>query len=122
MKSAQAGSEPVPTERMSLNTDSRFALLDQERGTLRLLVTLEKYGQGLARQQLIDELREQGVGRSSLYSSLDACRELGLIVDMKMQRGSKNYTVSMLSQEGYQLAQKLLEVKEMLDAHMVHDV
>jgi hypothetical protein len=122
MKSAQAGSEPVPAERTNLETDSRFALIDQERGTLRLLVTLEKYGQGLARQQLIDELREQGVGRSSLYSSLDACRELGLIVDMKMQRGSKNYTVSMLSQEGYQLAQKLLEVKEMLDAHMVRDV
>ena len=102
--------------------DSRFSMIDQERGTLRLLVTLEKYGQGLVRQQLIDELREQGVGRSSLYSSLDACRALGLVVDVKMQRGSNYYTVSMLSQEGYQLAQKLLEVKEMLDGHMTHGV
>jgi hypothetical protein len=122
MRSVQAGSEPVPTKRMSLNMDSSFALIDQERGTLRLLVTLEKYGQGLARQQLIDKLRAQGVGRSSLYSGLKAGRALGLIVDVKMQRGSNYYTVSMLSQEGYQLAQKLLEVKEMLDAHMVHDV
>ncbi len=102
--------------------DSSFALIDPERGTLRLLVTLEKYGQGLTRQQLIDELREQGVGRSSLYSSLDACRELGLLVDVKMQRGSKNYTVSMLTEEGYQLACKLLEITEILDAQMAHDV
>ena len=122
MRSVQAGSEPVPTERTSLNMDSRFALIDQERGALRLLVTLEKYGQGLVRQQLIDELREQGVGRSSLYSSLDACRELGLIVDFKMQRGSNYYTVSMLTKEGYQLACKLLEIAEILDTHMAHDV
>jgi len=112
----------VPTERTNLDTDSRFALIDQERGALRLLVTLEKYGQGLVRQQLIDELREQGVGRSSLYSSLDACRELGLIVDVKMQRGSNYYTVSMLTEEGYQLACKLLEITKILDAHMAHDV
>jgi len=112
----------VPTERTSLNMDSSFALIDQERGTLRLLVTLEKYGQGLVRQQLIDELREQGVGRSSLYSSLDACRELGLVVDFKMQRGSKNYIVSMLTEQGYLLACKLLEIKEMLDVHLSRDV
>ena len=111
----------MPTERTSLDTDSRFALIDQERGALRLLVTLEKYGQGLVRQQLIDELREQGVGRSSLYSSLDACRELGLVVDVKMQTGSKNYIVSMLTEQGYQLASKLLEITEILDAHMAHD-
>ena len=120
MKSAQAGSEPVPTERTSLNMDSRFAMIDHERGVLRLLVTLEEYEQGLPRQQLIDKLRAQGVGRSSLYSGLKAGRALGLIVDVKMQRGSNYYTVSMLSQEGYQLVQKLLEVKEMLDGHLTH--
>jgi hypothetical protein len=101
---------------------SCFALIDQERGALRMLVTLEKYGQGLARQRLIDELREQGVGRSSLYSSLDACRELGLVVDVKMRKGSNFYTVSMLTERGYQLARKLVEVKQMLDEHMTHDV
>ena len=112
----------MPAERTNLETDSRFALIDQERGALRLLVTLEKNGQGLVRQQLIDELRDQGVGRSSLYSSLDACRELGLIIDVKMQRDSKNYTVSMLTEQGYQLACKLLEITELLDAHIAHDV
>ncbi len=122
MRSVQAGREPVPTESMSLSTDSRFALLDQERGALRLLVTLEKYGQGLPRQQLIDKLREQGVGRTSLYSSLKVGRALGLIVDVKMQKGSKNYTVFMLTEAGYQLACKLLEITEILDARMVHDV
>ena len=80
-------------------------------------MTLEKYGHGLVRQQLIDELREQGVGRSSLYSSLDACRELDLIVDFKMQRGSRHYTVSMLTEQGHLLACKLLEIKEMMDGH-----
>ena len=114
--------ELVPSEFTNLENVSRLALIDQERGTLRLLVPLEKYGQGLVRQQLIDELREQGVGRSSLYSSLDACRELGLIVDVKMQKGSKNYTVSMLTKAGYQLACKLLKITEILDARMVHDV
>jgi hypothetical protein len=102
--------------------DSSFALIDQEKGTLRLLVTLEKYGQGLARQQLIDKLRAQGVGRTSLYSSLKVGRALGLIVDVKMQKGSKNYTVSMLTEAGYQLACKLLEITEILDAHMARAV
>ena len=122
MRSVQVGSEPVPMERVSLSMDSRFALIDQERGALRLLVTLEKYGQGLVRQQLIDEMQEQGVGRTALNSSLDACRELGLIVDVKMQKGSKNYTVSMLTEAGYQLACKLLEITEILDAHMARAV
>jgi Fe2+ or Zn2+ uptake regulation protein len=112
----------VPTERTNLDIASRFAILDQERGSLRILLTLEKYGQGLARQQLIDELREQGVGRSSLYSSLNACRELGLIVDVKMQKGSNYYTVSMLTEQGYHLARKLLEVKQILDERMAHEV
>ena len=89
---------------------------------MRLLVTLGKYGQGLVRQQLIDKLREQGVGRTALNSSLDACRELGLIVDFKMQRGSRHYTVSMLTEQGQLLACKLLEIKEMMDGHIAAKV
>ena len=112
----------MPTERTSLHMDSRFAGIDQERGILRLLVTLEKYGQGLPRQQLIEKLRIQGVGRTALNSSLDACKKLGLIVDMKMHGDSKKFIVSMLTKAGYQLACKLLEVKEILDAHTVRDV
>jgi hypothetical protein len=107
---------------MNLNLDSRFALIDQERGVLRLLVALEKNLQGLPRQQLIEKLREQGVGRTSLNSSLDACKKLGLVVDVKMQRGSRHYTVAMLTEEGYQLARKLFEIKDMLDVHWSHDV
>jgi hypothetical protein len=79
-------------------------------------------GQGLPRQQLIDKLHILGVGRTSLNSSLDICQDLGLVVDVKMQRGSRHYTVAMLTVEGYQLARKLLEISEMLDAHMVHAV
>lgn len=112
----------MPTERTSLNMDSRFAMIDHERGVLRLLVALEEYGQGLPRQQLIDKLREQGVGRTSLNSSLDSCKELGLVVDVKMQRGSRHYTVATLSEQGFLLAQKLLEIKDILDVHWSHDV
>lgn len=122
MRSVHAGREPVPSERLNSDMVTRFAMLDQERGALRLLVTLEKHGQGLARQQLINELREQGVGRSSLYSSLDACRKLGLVADVKMQRDSKFLTVSMLSERGYRLARKLLDVKKMLDEVILHVV
>ena len=117
MRSVQAGREPVKKEHKNLDVVSRFALIDQERGALRLLVTLEKYAQGQVRQQLIDELRDQGVGRTSMYSSLDACRELGLVVDVKMRKGSNYCTVSMLTSEGFKLAGKLFEIKEMLDEH-----
>jgi hypothetical protein len=100
--------------------DSRFALMDQERGTLRLLVALHQSEQGLSRQQLIDELREKGVGRTALNSSLEACIKLGFIVDFKMQRGSRHYTISMLTEQGHKLACKLREIKDMLDVHVAH--
>lgn len=122
MRSAHEDREPVPTEFTNLENVSRFALIDQERGTLRLLAVLVQSGQGLSRQQLIDELREQGVGRTALNSSLDACIKLGLVVDFKMQRGSRHYTVSMLTETGHLLACKLLKIKEMMDVRIAHDV
>jgi hypothetical protein len=107
--------DSVQVKYRGLDGDSRFALIDRERGTLRLLVTLLKYGQGLVRQQLIEKLREQGVGRTSLYSSLEVCIELGLIVDVNMMRGSHFCTVSMLTEFGYQLALVLSRLMKMLD-------
>jgi hypothetical protein len=38
----------MPTERSGFGMNSRFARIDHERGTLRLLVTLEKCGAGAA--------------------------------------------------------------------------
>jgi len=100
----------MQTELGNLDGDSRFAMIDHERGVLRLLVALEEYGQGLPRQQLTDKLHKLGVGRTSLNSSLESCKELGLLVDVKMQRGSRLYTMAMLSEQGYLLALKLLEI------------
>lgn len=115
-------SKPAQTENGNLDGDSRFAMIDHERGTLRLLIALEAYGQGLSRTQLTDKLREQGIGRTSLKSSLESCKELGLLVDVKMQRGSSIYTITMLSEQGYLLALKLLEIKKMLDDNWSHAV
>jgi len=112
----------LQSEYRNRNRDSCFALIDYERGALRLLVALLEHEQGLPRQQLTDKLQEQGVGRTSLNSSLDSCKELGLVVDVKMQRGSRHYSVAMLTEEGYHLARKLQQIKTMLDTKLAHDV
>ena len=52
-----------------------------------------------------------------MYSSLETCRELGLIEDVKMRTGSNYCKVSILTEEGFKLASKLFEIKEMLDEH-----
>ena len=95
---------------------SRFGKLDHERGALRLLLTLERSQQGLMRKNLEEEMREQGVGRSAMLSSLESCIGLRLVEDVKSKIGSHYCAVSMLTNLGHQVALKLLEVEEILDA------
>jgi hypothetical protein len=82
----------MQTEVGNLDGDSRFAMIDHERGVLRLLVALEELGHGLPHQQLTDKLHKLGVGRTSFNSSLESCKELGFIVDVKMQREVQDFT------------------------------
>ena len=94
---------------------SHLGKLDHERASLRLLLALERSGQGLMRKDLTKVLGDQGVGRSAMLSSLESCIGLRLVEDVKSKIGSHYCAVSMLTNLGHQVALKLLEVEEILE-------
>ena len=94
---------------------SRFGKLDHERGALRLLIALERNQQGLIRKDLASKMREEGVGRSAMISSLETCMYLRLVEDIKSQFGTHYVTVSMLTELGHRVALKLLEIESILE-------
>jgi len=94
---------------------SRFGNLDYERGSLRLLLTLYRSEEELNRDALMGKLHDVGVGKSAFYSSLAACSELGLIEDTRKQVANISYTISNLTSKGRLVAEKLLEIKRILE-------
>ena len=70
----------------SLCTDSRFVTskftrLDEEKGTLRILLTLLETQPQITKTQLIESLHKAGLGRSGFYSSYNTLKEIGLITE-----------------------------------------
>jgi predicted transcriptional regulator len=60
---------------------SKFTRLDEEKGTLRILLTLLKTQSHITKTQLIESLNKTGLGRSGFYSSYNTLKEIGLITE-----------------------------------------
>ena len=94
---------------------SHFGKLDHEKGAFRLLLALERNQPGLIRKDLALKMREEGVGRSAMISSLETCMYLRLVEVIKSQFGTHFVTVSMLTELGHRVALKLLEIESILE-------
>ena len=60
---------------------SKFTRLDEEKGTLRILLTLQETQSQITKTQLIESLQKAGLGRSGFYSSYNTLKEIGLIIE-----------------------------------------
>jgi len=68
-----------------------------------------------SRSQLIDELAEEGVGRSAFYSSLKTLKDLGLVVDEKIQGRNRMAVGTRLTSKGLEIpgaVNQLVDVME----------
>jgi hypothetical protein len=57
--------------------------LDENKGSIRLLLALPQ--NGIPRVELLERLKERGVGRTAAYKAIEELKELGLIEDFKMR-------------------------------------
>ncbi len=59
---------------------SKLIRIDEEKGTLRILLTLQEI-QPQNKTQLIESLHKTGLGRSGFYSSYNTLKNIGLITE-----------------------------------------
>ena len=95
---------------------SIFTRLDEEKGTLRILLTLIETQPQITKTQLIESLQKVGLGRSGFYSSYNTLKEIGLINEEtgKNPRGRRILLPS-LSGMGNVIAADLRGLQMMLD-------
>ena len=95
---------------------SKFTRLDEEKGTLRILLTLQETQSQITKTQLIESLRKAGLGRSGFYSSYNTLKEIGLIIEEtgKNPEGRRILLPS-LSGMGNVIGLDLLSLQLMLD-------
>jgi hypothetical protein len=95
---------------------SKFTRLDEEKGTLRILLTLQETQSQITKTQLIESLQKVGLGRSGFYSSYNTLKEIGLIIEEtgKNPEGRRILLPS-LSGMGNVIGLDLLSLQLMLD-------
>ena len=93
---------------------SALSRLDEQKGTLRILKVLFFRTAPLSRGGLIKLMKQEGVGKTAFYRSLNCLKELGLLEDYQDKHKKKNLTFSMLTSKGRAIAEKVEEIAELL--------
>ena len=95
---------------------SKFTRLDEEKGTLRILLTLLETQPPITKTQLIESLHKTGLGRSGFYSSFNTLKDLGLITEETgMNPQGRRILITSLSGMGNVIAADLRTLQLMLD-------
>jgi len=95
---------------------SKFTRLDEEKGTLRILLTLQETQSQITKTQLIASLQKAGLGRSGFYSSYNALKEIGLITEETgKNREGRRILIPSLSGMGKVIALDLRKLQLILD-------
>jgi hypothetical protein len=94
----------------------QFARADEEKGTLRILLTLLETQPHTTKTQQIESLHEAGLGRSGFYSSFNTLKEIDLITEETvMNREDRRVLLTSLSSMGNVVALDLRNLQLMLD-------
>jgi DNA-binding PadR family transcriptional regulator len=95
--------------------NSRFAKLDNERGSLRLLRILGNRIPPMSRSIFLEFAEWSGVGKSAFYSSIHALAELGLIEEKRVRLGGVSVKVTELTPRGVSVVRKVDGLLSVLD-------
>ena len=96
---------------------SKFTRLDEEKGTLRILLTLQETQSQFTKTQLIESLQKAGLGRSGFYSSYNTLKEIGLVnEETGKNREGRRILLPSLSGLGNVIALDLRRLQLMLDS------
>jgi DNA-binding HxlR family transcriptional regulator len=81
-----------------------FNVLDEQKAALRILHTLLYSYEPVSKKELEKTLKSQAVGRSMLYSSHRALKEIGLLKEERVRENNINYVKSSLTEKGMAVA------------------
>jgi DNA-binding MarR family transcriptional regulator len=95
---------------------SNIYKLDEVKGTIRLLLTLYNVYRPMTRLELLDELRKVNIGRTAAYRAIETLKAQGLIDVAQRVYEGKRVIVTSITKKGIEIAEKLDEVKTMLDS------
>jgi hypothetical protein len=95
---------------------SKFTRLDEEKGTLRILLTLLETQPQITKTQLIESLNNTGLGRSGFYSSYNTLKNIGLITEeISKNNEGRRILLPSLSGMGNVIAADFRTLQLMLD-------
>ena len=98
----------------SFDSYGDFGRLDEGKASLRILVTILYNQVPMTRQELIEQLGREGIGRTSFYSSHKTLKDIGLIEDVSEVRDGKRVILTQFTEKGLKVASKLVEIVQSL--------
>jgi hypothetical protein len=90
--------------------NSRFAKLDNERGSLRLLYILGNRIPPMSRSTFQGFAEKSGVGKSAFYSSIRVLLELELIEENRIRMSGRSVKVTKLTPRGVSVTRKVSDL------------
>ncbi len=95
---------------------STFSVLDMKKGAFTVLTILRYYHGPETRGELEEEAKRMSLGRTALYSAIKALKEAGLIHEISFNLDGKRVVTTNLTEKGLAVAEKLIEIREIIDA------
>lgn len=93
--------------------NKELTILDNQKGSLRLLLILLNECPLNTRMELIDAAREHGIAPSAMYRILKNFSEIGLITEKTTNKGQK---ITSLETKGKMVAIQVQEIQDLLEA------
>lgn len=95
---------------------STFSVLDMKKGAFTLLTILRYHFGPQTRGDLEEEAKRMSLGRTALYSAIKALREAGLVQETPLNLDGKRVVTTYFTEKGLAVAEKLIEIREIIDA------
>jgi hypothetical protein len=92
----------------------KLVQLDSQKGAFSTML-LHHFGEKISRSQLIDALKQRGIGQSAAYKSIALLKELKLLYDETVYDGNKKFVYSYLSEKGDRILGLIYKINEELE-------
>jgi predicted transcriptional regulator len=93
----------------------KLNVLDDVRGTMKMLSLLHYDYRPFTRVELLDEMNRQKIGRTAAYKAIKALVDVGLLNESQGVIEGKRVLNTYITQRGFLIAEKIIELEKILE-------